>query len=313
MVKKAKRRIDTPWLVIGGLTLFAAALTTVLTLLLQGKNVAVLNPMGAVASAQKDLLIFTLALSALIVIPVFIMIAVFAWRYRDTNTKRTAKYTPNDDSNKWIEAIWWGIPIIIITILSVVTWISTHQLDPYKSLDSDKKPIKVQVIAMQWKWLFLYPDYGVASINVLKMPVDVPVNFEITSDAPMSSFWIPNLGTQRYAMNGMSAKLSLVADEDGRYRGSNTNINGEGYADMEFYAETLPNQRAFDTWASMVRKEARHDHLDMTEYSKLAEPSRGNPPQYLHLHDEDIYAKVISKYMHHGGQMKSGETTHDGR
>jgi cytochrome o ubiquinol oxidase subunit 2 len=312
MGKRVKRRFSTPWLVISGLTLFAAALTAVLTLLLQGKNIAVLNPMGSVASAQKDLLIFTLILSAVIVIPVFIMIAVFAWRYRDTNTKRTAKYTPDDDSNKWLEAIWWGIPIVIITILSVVTWISTHQLDPYKPLVSDEKPIKIQVVSMQWKWLFIYPEYNVASINVVKMPVGVPVNFEITGDAPMSAFWIPNLGTQTYAMNGMSAKVSLIAEKDGRYRGSNTNISGEGYADMEFYAETLPNRKAFEKWASMVRAESNHNHMDMTAYEKLARPSRDNPPQYLHLHDGDIYAKVMSKYMHHGGQVKSEGDTHSG-
>ncbi len=287
-----------PWLIAGGVTLIFGVATVAMTIMLEDANIAVLNPKGAVAQAEYDLIVLTLWLSAIVVIPVFIMLGAFAWRYRESNTK--AKYTPNHDSDVRIEAVWWGIPIIIIGILSVITWVTTHQLDPYKPLVSDQKAIRVQVVSMQWKWLFLYPDYEVASVNVLKMPVGVPVDFEITGDAPMSAFWIPNLGTQTYAMNGMSARLSLVADEDGTYRGSNSNLAGEGYADMHFNVETARDMDEFKQWAKMIREDDEHEHIDMTVYEEMAQPSRNAIPRYMHLHDRNIYAKVLNKYMDHG-------------
>lgn len=300
MTRKGRVKSIFPWFAAGGLTLVVAVAIVIAIISMQGTDVAVLNPKGAVAEAERDLFLFTLSLSAFVVIPVFTMVTVFAWRYRENNKR--AKYTPEASHNTWIEALWWGIPILIIGILGVVTWVSTHQLDPYKPLASNEKPIKVQVVAMQWKWLFLYPEQQVASINVLKIPVGVPINFEVTADAPMSTFWIPSLGTQIYAMNGMSARLSLIADEPGIYRGSNSNISGEGYADMHFNVETLPDRRAFERWAEMVRDQNGHDHMDMGVYEKLARPSKGDPPAYLHLHDTDLYAKVIDKYMQHEGE-----------
>ena len=304
-----KKKSIWSWLIAGGLLFVAVISIVTVTIMLQGADIAVLNPQGAVASAEKDLLLFTLGLSVIVVVPVFIMIGAFAWRYREGNTK--AKYTPDHDSNKWLEGLWWGIPIVIIGILGVVTWVSTHQLDPYKPLVSNEKAIKVQVIAMQWKWLFLYPDYDVATINVLKMPVGVPVDFQITSDGPMSSMWIPSLGTQTYAMNGMSANLSLIADKPGEYRGSNSNISGKGYADMHFMVETLDNREAFDNWANEVRSSDQHDHIDRGVYEAISIPSSGNSPQYLHLHDVDLYARVLNKYMHQGAELTGGHYDHD--
>ncbi len=276
-------------------------------LLLDGKDIAIFNPQGVVAAHERDLLVFTLALSLIVIIPVFTMLGVFAWRYREDNHDgKKVKHEPDAKDNNLLEVIWWGIPIMIIGVLSVVTWVSTHQLDPQKSLDSDVKPLKVQVVALQWKWLFLYPEQQVATVNVLKMPANVPVDFEITADAPMSAFWIPHLGTQTYAMNGMSSKLSLMADQAGSYRGSNTNISGEGYADMHFMAEVLPNRKAFDAWAAQVRDATNHVHMDGGVYEKLAKPSKNDPPRYYHLHDTGLYAKVIDKYMHHGGIDTTG-------
>ena len=309
MIQRKRGKSRRGWLGVLGLLFIAVIAVVSIVKIMEGTNVAVLNPQGAVAAAQKDLLLFTLVLSAIVVVPVFIMIGVFAWRYREGNPK--GKYTPDDDSNKWIESVWWGIPILIIGILSVVTWVTTHQLDPYKPLVHDEKPIKVQVIAMQWKWLFLYPEYDVASLNVLKMPVCIPVDFEITGDGPMSAMWIPNLGTQTYAMNGMTARLSLIADEPGVYRGSNSNISGEGYAKMHFNAETVPNRQAFEEWASDVRNDNAHDHMDSSVYEKLSRPSAGDKPQYYHLHDDSLYATVMNKYMHHGDEMTGREGNHD--
>lgn len=282
-------------------------------LLLDGKNIAVLNPQGVIAAQQKDLIIFTLLLSFIVVVPVFVMLGVFAWKYREGNTN--AKYTPDVDGNRWMETLWWGIPVIIIAILGYVTVKSTYELDPYKPIASDVKPLKVQVVALQWKWLFLYPDQHVASVNELRIPAGTPVDFEITADAPMSAFWIPNLGSQTYAMTGMTAKLSLQADKPGSYRGSNSNINGVGYAEMDFQAVAMSSRKAFDDWSVALSKEKTHEHLDADIYEEMAKPSRGNKVTFYHLHDVDLYDKVIEKYMpisHHGDGTKADDHQAEG-
>lgn len=271
-----------------------------------GGNVAVMNPKGVIAAQEKDLFMFTLGLSAVVVIPVFVMIGFFAWRYREDNHK--AAYTPDEEGNKYLELIWWGIPIIIIGILSVVTWVSTHQLDPYKPIESDVKPLKVQVVALQWKWLFIYPEQHVASVNELVIPAGTPVNFEVSADAPMSAFWIPSLGGQIYAMNGMSSKLSLMADEPGRYYGTNTNINGEGYSKMNFEAWALDSRRDFDLWVKALVDLPTHSTLDWDVYKEIAKPSKDNNVAYYHLHDVDLYNRVINKYMSHGKESSDSDS-----
>jgi cytochrome o ubiquinol oxidase subunit 2 len=305
-MSKQRKPFMTPLRIVLSLLLVAIIASLGAWLLLAGKDIPVLNPQGVIASQQKDLIIFTLILSAVIVIPVFLMLGIISWKYREGNTK--AKYTPNADGNKWLETLWWGIPILIIGILSVVTWVSTHQLDPYKPIVSDVKPITVQVVALQWKWLFLYPEQGVASLNELRMPVGTPVNFEITADAPMSALWIPSLGSQTYAMTGMSSKLSLRADKVGEYRGSNSNISGSGYADMNFKAIAMPDRKAFDDWAASIEANKNHDHLEWTSYEELAKQSRGNKVTYYHLHDTQLYSKVMGKYMSSGHSMTGDDT-----
>lgn len=275
---------------------------------LADKNVAVFNPQGVIAEQQRDLIVFTLLLSLVVVLPVFLMLGIFAWKYRESNTK--AKYTPDVDGNKWLEILWWGIPIIIIVILSVVTWITTHQLDPYKSIASDKKPVKVQVVALQWKWLFLYPEQGIATVNELKMPVGTTVDFELTADAPMSAFWIPNLGSQIYAMSGMNSKLSLQASKEGTYRGSNSNINGKGYSGMNFNA-VVTRENDFNEWIERVKANDDHHHMDGGTYEELIKPTEKNPVTYYHLHDTDLYTKVVEKYMpHHDTSSKATGKNH---
>lgn len=297
-----------PWHYIVAATAVLSAAIFGLWLFLQDKNVAVLNPQGIIAQQQKDLILFTLLLSVIIVVPVFVMLGTFAWRYRESN--HSAKYTPDQEGNKWLEGLWWGIPIVIITILSVVTWVTTHQLDPYKPIASNVRPLNVQVVALQWRWLFLYPEQRVASVNELRIPAGTPVNFEITADAPMSAFWIPNLGSQTYAMNGMSARLSLQADKPGEYYGSNSNINGEGYAKMNFMAVAMQSRRDFDLWAKAIEERQGHGHLDWTEYQTLAKASDSDQTIYLHLHDTDLYTKIMNKYMRHG-QTPGGGSNHE--
>jgi len=264
-------------------------------LLLDGKDMGILNAQGIIANKQKELLIFTTLLGLVIVIPVFIMLFGFAWRYREGN-KKQVKHTPDADGNRFLELLWWGIPIIIIAVLSVVTWTSSHDLDPYRSLDSDKKPITIKVVALQWKWLFIYPDQKIATVNEVRFPEKTPVNFEITADAPMSSFWIPNLGSQVYAMNGMTSQLKLEADGVGEYRGTNTNINGEGYAKMQFTARST-SQSDFDRWSNIIATSG--NSLDWATYETVAKPSSDMPVTYYAARDTTVFDKVLAKYMDH--------------
>jgi len=293
---KKRRAFFTPLRTVISVLLVIAAAGAALGLYLQGKSIPVLNPQGVVGKEEKNLILFTLMLSVVVVVPVYIMLFVFAWRYREGNPKKT-KYTPDVEGNPWIEGLWWGIPITIIGILCIVTWVSAHQLDPYRPLASNVKPLKVQVVALPWKWLFIYPDYHIASLNQLKIPAGVPVNFQITADAPMSAFWIPSLGTQVYAMPGMTSQLSLMADNAGEYRGSNSNINGKGYADMNFDVEALPSEESFYIWARTIVDSPNHFHLDDDEYAQLAKPGTLKDVAYYHLHDDNLYTMVMNKYM----------------
>lgn len=291
--------------IAGIVILFLIIAGLIVTILLDGKNIATLNPKGVIADQQLDLIVFTTLLGMVVVIPVFILLFMMAFKYREGNKK--AVYQPDQEGSSLLEFFWWGIPILIILVLSVVTWISTHNLDPHRKLESDKQTLKVQVVALQWKWLFIYPDREVASVNELRLPVDTPVEFNITADAPMSAFWIPNLGTQVYAMNGMTSKLHLQASETGEYPGYNTNINGEGYAKMRFKA-VVTSEKEFDMWTKAAHSSDRH--LDWSMYNTLAKQSTDNPVTYYMLHDTSVYDQLIAKYMEHGGHGV-GETKKD--
>lgn len=272
--------------------------------LLRGTDVAILNPQGSIATQQRDLIVFTLLLSSIVVIPVFILTFLIAWKYRASNHK--AKYTPDWQSNKILETVWWGIPCAIILVLAVVTWQTSHSLDPYKPLDSKIKPIEVQVVALQWKWLFIYPEQQIASVNALQFPALTPVNFTITADAPMNSFWIPSLGGQVYAMSGMSTKLHLIADETGSYTGRSANISGEGFARMNFTAKSVTGAE-FASWVQATKQSAKH--LDMNTYNELAKPGEMKSPTYYALKEADLYDTIVMKYMGHVHDQGDEATT----
>lgn len=273
-----------------------------LLLVIQSLPYAVLDPKGAIAADQKQLLIDATLLMLVVVVPVFILTAFIAWTYRESNTK--ARYMPDWDSNKRLEAAWWGIPFVLIVFLSVIIWDSSHKLDPYRPLNSPVAPLEVQVIALQYKWLFIYPEQNIATVNYLKLPTNRPVNFSITADAPMNSFWIPQLGGQVYAMAGMTTKLHLVAEHAGSYRGSSANISGEGFADMHFTTDAVDPDR-FASWAASVR--SIEDDLSADEYSKLARPGVSDVPLFYNSAAPNLYQSVIDKYMaHHGSNNHDG-------
>lgn len=274
----------------------------------------VLHPKGEIAQQQFDLIMFTTLLSLLVVVPVFTLTFYIVWKYRESNTKTKKKYRPDWDGHRGLEATWWLIPLAIISVLAVVTWQSSHKLDPYKPLASDAKPVTIKVIALQWKWLFIYPEQNIASVNQVQFPVDRPVNFEITADAPMNSFWIPQLGGQVYAMAGMQTKLHLMADHVGDYRGSSANISGEGFASMKFTAQAR-TQVDFDQWVKTAKRS--RGQLTMEAYDTLAKPTRDVPPVTYAAADNRLYDTVMMKYMmpghdHDRASMQNVRGSEDG-
>lgn len=289
--------------IVVGLGLLAA-----LALFLQSVNIPVLDPKGLIAHEQRNLIIFTVILSLFVIIPVYTLTFVFAWRYREHH--RTSRHAPDWEKNNVIETVMWGIPIVIILILSIVTWRTSHSLDPFRPIESDKKPLTVQVVSLQWKWLFIYPEQKIATVNYFQMPKDVPVVFEITSDAPMNSFWIPDLGGQIYSMNGMTTKLHLVAHELGRFKGSSANISGAGFADMQFVAEAV-EPGDFIKWVSSIQHGSTNK-LDLAEYEELAKPSsRVSTTEYV-LAKEDLHRTIVMKHMAPASSLKDGEHDNHG-
>ncbi len=259
---------------------------------LSKQNIAVLNPKGPIALKEYHLIIFALLLSLLVVIPVFTLLVVFAWKYREGNTK--SKYSPELDGNRFAETVWWVIPTILISILAVVAWRSSHSLDPYRPLVSNTKPLTIQVVAMNWKWLFIYPDQKIATINYFQIPNNTPIDFNITSDAPMNSFWIPQLGGQIYAMPGMSTQLHLLASGNGTYNGVSANISGNGFAGMTFTARST-SAESFNNWADSIQHS--NNKLSLAEYNKISIPSENNPIVYYATTDQDLYNNIVYKYL----------------
>ena len=258
-------------------------------------NIQVLNPKGTIAHDERNLIIFTTLLGVLVLLPVFVMTFTIAWKYREGNTK--AKYRPDWDHNVVAETLWWGIPTAIIVVLSIVTWTTSHSLDPHKPL-SNQEALKIQVVALDWKWLFIYPEQGVASVNYVQFPVDQPVQFEITSNGPMNSFWIPQLGSQIYAMAGMSTHLNLEANQAGNYRGSSANISGKGFAGMDFTARASSNTE-FNDWVAGTQSAS--SKLNMSSFKVLAEPSENNPPATYASAERGLYNKIQLQFQLPGG------------
>jgi cytochrome o ubiquinol oxidase subunit 2 len=277
---------------IMGLGLLLALLLAVVIAFFQHANVQVLNPAGEISEKERNLIYFALGLSLVVVIPVFFMLFYFAYVYREGNKK--AKYSPDLAGSKLAEAIWWLVPTILITILGVVTWNSSHDLDPYKKIVSDKKPINIQVVSLDWRWLFIYPDQHIASINYFEFPENTPVNFELTSDSVMNSFWIPQLGSQIYCMPGMYSKLQLIANKQGTFSGSSANISGEGFADMFFKAKST-SETDFNLWVANMKKLS--NNLDKNSYAELAKPTRNTQVKQYGWAQDGLFATIIGKYM----------------
>ena len=244
------------------------------TLMLGACEPGVLSPAGPVAANERTILINSLAIMSAIVVPTIVLTLVFAWWFRAGNPR--ARYRPDFTYSGRLELLVWSIPLLVIMFLGGIAWISSHDLDPPRRLagpnGSNAKPIEVDVVSLDWKWLFVYPGQGVGSVNRLVIPVGVPVTFRVTSGTVMNSFFVPRLGSQIYAMSGMENRVNLMADRPGRYRGISAHYSGEGFANMEFNADAV-SPAQFAAW--VARSRARGPVLDEAAYLKLGD-AKGN-------------------------------------
>lgn len=252
------------------------------------EHIAILVPKGYIGLEERNLLLILQAIMLLIVIPVYVFTFIFSWKYSAQN--KNHKYDPDLVDNRTAEYFWWGIPTVLTIAVAILTYIKTDQLDPYKPIPGDKKHMTIQVVALQWKWLFLYPEEGIATVNYLQIPVGTPIRFEITADAPMNSFWIPHLGGQIYAMPGMKTLLHLIADEAGEYRGSSANLSGEGFAGM-FFTVKASSDEEFQQWISDAKGSGK-----TFEYNELAKPSMNNSVE-IYQSQEGLFDRVVMKFM----------------
>jgi len=285
--------------------------------LLAGCQGGVLDPKGQVGIEEKQLIIVATLLMLLVVIPVIFMTLYFAWKYREG---RDEIYEPKWSHSTKIETIVWSVPIIIVIVLAVITWKSTHALDPYKPLEHEKEHINVQVISMNWKWLFVYPDLGIASVNELRFPANVPVAFHISSEGTMNSFFIPQLGSQIYSMAGMVTKLHLIANEPGTFDGISANYSGAGFTGMKFKAIATETEADFDAWVEGVKAESidgaiNNGILDQASYEALAEFDldahhiEPTPVQYYNSIKSSIFMDNVMKFMKDHGKVELLEGT----
>ncbi|OBW92461.1 ubiquinol oxidase subunit II [Gallibacterium genomosp. 3] len=264
------------------------------TFLLSGcENAVLLNPKGQIGMAERDLILVATGLMLLVVIPVIVMAIAFARKYREGNIG--AKYTPNWAHSNKIEMVVWGIPIIIIIILGTITWKTTHSLDPYRPLEHENKPITIQVVSLDWKWLFIYPEQGIATVNEIAFPQNTPVEFKITSDTVMNSFFIPQLGSQVYAMAGMQTKLHLIANEPGTYKGISASYSGSGFSGMKFNAIATPDEASFEDWVAKV-KQSSASLGSMEAYNQVATPSKYDKPKYFSSVVPNLFYEIMAKF-----------------
>jgi cytochrome o ubiquinol oxidase subunit 2 len=282
---------------------------------LTGCDTVVMNPSGDIAKQQAHLVLVSTLLMLLIIVPVIFLTLFFAWRYRKGNTN--AKYTPDWDHSTQLELVIWGAPLLIIIALGLLTWISTHLLDPYRPLqriDAERpvaagtEPLTVQVVALDWKWLFIYPEQGIATVNELVTPVDVPIRFKITASTVMNSFYIPALAGQIYAMPGMDTTLNAVLNKPGIYEGFSANYSGAGFSHMRFKYHGV-TAGEFDEWVKNVKTVG--GTLNRNEYLTLEKPSEREPVHRYAKVSPKLYDAVLNRCVAPGSTCMAETMTAD--
>jgi cytochrome o ubiquinol oxidase subunit II len=290
---------------------------TVLALLLPpglaGCNMVVMSPSGDIAAQQRDLIVISTILMLIIIVPVIFLTFYFAWRYRQSN--QAARYDPEWHHSTALEVVIWTAPLLIIIALGAITWVNTHKLDPYRALDRidstrpvapGTKPLVVEVVALDWKWLFFYPDYGIATLNEMAAPVDTPIEFKITASSVMNSFYIPALAGMIYAMPGMQTRLHAVINSPGEFEGFSSNYSGEGFSQMRFQFHGL-DASGFENWISQVRQNGTA--LNKDTYLKLEKPSPRGPVRYFGAVEDGLFEAVLNMCVR-PGQMCMSDMMH---
>ncbi len=275
------------------------AVVVLAALALSGCNLLVLSPHGDIAAQQGRLIIVATVLMLLVIIPVIFLTVLFAWRYRAAN--KAATYKPDWDHSTQLELVIWAIPLLIIIALGAVTWISTHTLDPFRPLSrispgqpvpEDVTPLEVEVVALDWKWLFLYPEYNVASVNEMAAPVDRPIRFKITSSTVMNAFYVPALAGMIYAMPGMETQLNAVINRAGEYEGISSNYSGHGFSHMRFRFRAV-DDAGFQPWIADARRS--DGTLDRDSYLALEKPSEREPVAQFSSVAYGLYDAIVNR------------------
>ncbi len=276
----------------GLVVLGLVGLALLIAVLLRGRDATLLNPKGQIAHDQSHLIVYSVSLMLVLAIPTLLLFYSIAWRYRETNNKAT--YDATKSLGKPLTLVLWAIPSIFILMLVHIMWPAAHRLDPHKQIAADAQPITIEVVAMRWKWLFIYPEQNIAAVNFVQIPTGTPVKFDLTADeAPMNSFWIPHWGGQLYAMTGHSNELNLMATDLGDFEGRAAEINGAGFAGMQFKARAS-SKTDFDAWVQDIKRS--QTPLNTDTYAKLLAPSQNNPAAFYSAVGSDFYNLVLTKY-----------------
>ncbi len=278
LLPSAARRYAAPWGVLA------------LPVLLSACAPAVLDPAGSIAAQDKTILVDSMAIMLAIIVPTIAATLGFAWWFRASNTR--AKYNPTWTHSGAVELIVWGIPLLTIMLLGGVAWVGSHTLDPAVPIASKNKPIDVQVVSLDWKWLFIYPDQHVATVNTITVPADTPIHFSLTSASVMNSFFVPQLGSQIYTMNNMATQLNLIADHPGTYAGLSSHYSGDGFSDMYFDLHAVTADQ-FASWVAATKADAG-PVLDRAAYEQLSKQSMRVKPFAYHDVDTTIFTDIVS-------------------
>lgn len=275
-----------------------SSLVILIKVMLRGKVVEVLSPKGLIASEQRQVMFGALLLLLLIGIPAIFTLYHIAWKYRESNKK--AKHIPHARHSRALVFTIWALPSTTLIFLVMLMWPAAHELAPQKPIVDGVKPLRIQVVALRWKWLFIYPEQDIATVNFVQIPTGTPVQFDLSADeAPMNSFWIPQLAGQLYAMTGHVNRLNLVANTSGDYQGSAAEINGDGFAGMRFITRAS-SMDDFNTWTQRVRQSPLV--LEDAEYQNLLKPSQSNSEAYYSKTDPSLYSSIVDKYSGSHGQ-----------
>lgn len=268
-----------------------AALLAMFAIFIKRGNVQLLDPAGTIADAQSKILwgalIFAAVLGSTIILTFFFLV----FRYKEGGR---AKYEPTWTVSRKLLIACWGVPSVVIVVVSALVWVTAHQVDPYRPINAGSKAITIQVVALQWKWLFIYPDDRIATVNMLEFPAGTPVSLQLTADAPMNSFWIPRLSGQIYAMSGMVTQLHIKADKPGTFMGSPAEMSGADFAGMDFTVKAV-SASDYANWKTSVKQAGKR--LDYASYKQLAQPSGYLPESYYTVADRNLFQAVVMQYM----------------